>query len=156
MPRGATGAYFAVTAGMRRALIVAALFSTFAFSGCRANVGGQEQSPERARDALNARRTSAPLAPPAPASAPDASARKPVAPRSHAENDLDRAVHLELDRAFSLDPTFKDQNIRVVVHAGEVTLTGTVKAEKEREKANEVAMNVPGVRSVANALRVSE
>ena len=139
---------------MRRAVLVAAWFSTLAFGGCRANVGGQEQSPQSAPDALNAPRTSAPLAPPAPASAQDAS--KPVAPRSHAENDLDRAVHLELDRAFSLDPTFKDQNIRVVVHAGEVTLTGTVKAEKEREKANEVAMNVPGVRSVANALRVSE
>jgi len=74
----------------------------------------------------------------------------------HSENDIDRAVHLELDRAFSLDPTFKDQDIRIVVNAGDVRLTGTVKAEKQREKANEVAMNVPGVRSVANALRVSE
>ena len=74
----------------------------------------------------------------------------------HAENDIDRAVHLELDRAFLLEPTFKDQDIRIGVNAGDVTLTGTVKAEKQREKANEVAMNVPGVRSVANALRVSE
>ena len=138
---------------MRRALIVAAWFSTLAFGGCRANVGGQEQSPQSAPHVPNAPRA---FAPPAPPSAQDGSARKPVAPRLHSENDIDRAVHLELDRAFSLDPTFKDQDIRIVVNAGDVRLTGTVKAEKQREKANEVAMNVPGVRSVANALRVSE
>src|SRR5438034_11707441 len=100
---------------MRRALIVAAWFSTLAFGGCRANVGGQEQSPQSAPHAPNAPRA---FAPPAPPSAQDGSARKPVAPRLHAENDIDRAVHLELDRAFSLDPTFKDQDIRIVVNAG--------------------------------------
>jgi len=42
------------------------------------------------------------------------------------------------------------------VDGWDVTLTGDVKTEPERRKANELVMNVPGVKSVANALRVSE
>jgi len=72
------------------------------------------------------------------------------------ENDIDRAVHIEIDHAFSFEPVLKDQTIHIIVDDGDVTLTGTVKTETQREKANELAINVPGVRSVANAVRVSE
>ena len=62
---------------------------------------------------------------------------------------------MQLDKAFSEDPTLKDRDISFSVDQGDVTLTGDVHTETERRKANEVVMNVPGVKSVANALRVS-
>ena len=79
----------------------------------------------------------------------------PTATRARVESDADRALHAELDRAYARDANLKDQNVTFTVDSGDVTLTGSVRTEREREKANEVAINVPGVRSVANALRVS-
>jgi osmotically-inducible protein OsmY len=72
-----------------------------------------------------------------------------------AETDLDRTIRVQLDKSFSDEPSLKDRDISFSVDGGDVTLTGTVRTETARRKANEVAMNVPGVRSVANALRVS-
>jgi osmotically-inducible protein OsmY len=63
---------------------------------------------------------------------------------------------VQLDKEFSVDPNLKDRNISFSVDGWDVTLTGVVKTEIERRKANELVMNVPGVKSVANALRVSE
>jgi hypothetical protein len=125
-------------------LTVAAAVSTLAVGACRANVGGQEPSNAATAQTM------------APSSAPHEPARPVPAVRPRAENDMDRAVHAELDRAFALDANLKDQAISFTVDSGDVTLTGSVKTVKQREKANEVAMNVSGVRSVANVLRVSE
>jgi len=63
---------------------------------------------------------------------------------------------VQLDKAFSDDPNLKDRDIGFSVDGWDVTLTGDVKTETERRKANDLVMNVPGVKSVANALRVSE
>jgi hypothetical protein len=123
-----------------RVFIVMAAISGLALGGCRANLGGQERSGSEPAQEMTAKL----LTPPAP-----------VMQAAHVENDIDRAVHMELDHAFSDDPNLKGQNIIFVVDEGDVRLTGTVKTEKQREKANEVAINVAGVRSVANLLRVS-
>jgi hypothetical protein len=125
-------------------LAVAAAVLTLALGGCRANVVGQEAS--RAA-------TAQPIAAPSSHHAPGH--RAPSATQTRVESDADRAVRGELDRAFARDANLKGQNVIFTVDSGDVTLTGNVKTEKEREKANEVAINVPGVRSVANALRVS-
>jgi BON domain-containing protein len=71
------------------------------------------------------------------------------------ETDLDRTIRVQLDKSFSDDPSLKDRDITFSIQGGDVTLTGTVRTETERRKANLVTMNVPGVKSVANALRVS-
>jgi hypothetical protein len=123
--------------------LVATAISILALAACRANIGGQELSPAAAVQTT------------APPSVPHAPAQPPAAVQPHAETDVDRAVHTELDRAFALDANLKDQAISAMVDGGDVTLTGSVQTAKEREKANEVAMNVPGVRSVANVLKVS-
>jgi osmotically-inducible protein OsmY len=62
---------------------------------------------------------------------------------------------VQLDKSIADEPSLKHRDISFSVDGGDVTLTGTVRTEAERRKANEVVMNVPGVRSVANALRVS-
>jgi len=76
-------------------------------------------------------------------------------PPGRAETDLERTVRVQLVDAFSEEPSLKGRDLRLSVDAGEVTVTGVVRSDAEREKINEVAMNVPGVRSVANALRVA-
>jgi osmotically-inducible protein OsmY len=124
-------------------LTVAAAVSTLAVGACRANVDGQEPSNAASAQSMT------------PSSTPREPARPIPAVQTRGENDMERAVHAELDRAFALDANLKDQAISFTVDSGDVTLTGSVRTVKQREKANEVAMNVPGVRSVANVLRVS-
>ena len=72
------------------------------------------------------------------------------------ETDLERSIRVQVDKAFSDDPNLKDRDISLGVDGWDVTLTGDVQTETERRKANELVMNVPGVKSVANALRISE
>lgn len=126
-------------------LIAAATASTLAVGARRVTVGGQEPS-----NAVSASAHTMTLS-----STPNEPAHTIPAVQTRGENDVERALHSELDRAFGLDATLKDQPISFTVDSGNVTLTGSVKTVKQREKANEVAMNVPGVRSVANVLRVS-
>jgi BON domain-containing protein len=127
-------------------LIVAATVSTLGLGACRANVSGEERS-----NAAPAQTMPASFPPRAPATHP----ALPVA-QTRTESAVDRAVHAELDHAFAQDANLKGQDISFTVDRGDIMLTGNVKTEKQREMANEVAMTVPGVRSVANALRVSQ
>lgn len=71
------------------------------------------------------------------------------------ETDMERAIRKELTRAIDQDPLLKDRQIIFVIDDGDVSVTGLVQTETERRRINELAMAVPGVRSVANALRVS-
>jgi BON domain-containing protein len=136
------GQKFAVsTDGFRmrpsHALVLAVLVSTLTLGACRANLSSQEQTP-------------------APKVYTIAVARqKPAAARAHLENDVDRAIRIELEGVLSRDPMLKDQDINFIVDGGDVTTTGHVKTIQERERVNQLAMGVPGVRSVSNALRVS-
>lgn len=76
-------------------------------------------------------------------------------PPALAENDLVRTIRVQLDKSISEEPSLKNRDIIFSVDDGDVTVTGNVRSDAEREKTNEIAMNVPGVRSVANALRIS-
>jgi hypothetical protein len=71
------------------------------------------------------------------------------------ENPADRIIRRDLDEAIAQDPGLKEREISFSVDNGDITVTGTVRTEEEREKINELGMGVRGVRSVANALRVS-
>src|SRR5229473_137001 len=113
-------------------LAVAAAVLTLALVACRANVVGQEAPRAATPQPMTAASPQAPTHP------------GPSANRTRGESAADRAVHAELDRAFARDANLKGQNVSFTVDSGDVTLTGNVKTEKEREKANEVAINVPG------------
>jgi hypothetical protein len=76
----------------------------------------------------------------------------PVVP----ENPGDRLIRRDLNLAISNDPLLRERQISFLVSNGDVSVTGIVKDEGERKKINDLAMNITGVKSVANALRISE
>jgi osmotically-inducible protein OsmY len=50
---------------------------------------------------------------------------------------------------------FDPQTISVAIHAGEVTLTGTVRSERELKMAGAAAWAEPGVTNVVNQLTIA-
>ena len=72
------------------------------------------------------------------------------------ENPADRGIRRSLTDAIAQDPALKDREISFIVTNGDVNVTGTVRTEEERKKINDLALNIDGVKSVANGLRVEE
>jgi hypothetical protein len=66
--------------------------------------------------------------------------------------DLDRLADEQLaarvEQALAADPALRNAVIEAEVHAGQVTLKGTVPTFRERARAIELALTVPGVKSV--------
>ena len=71
-------------------------------------------------------------------------------------NPADLGIRRELDLAISRDAELRGGEISYIVANGDVSVTGTVRTEEERRKMNDLAMNIVGVKSIANALRVAE
>jgi len=94
----------------------------------------------------------------------DATARAPIssdgapAPVAVAvpDNPIDKAIRRDLNLAISRDADLKNQRISFIVANGDVSVTGTVETEEERRRMNDLAMDVPGVKSVANALLIAQ
>ena len=72
------------------------------------------------------------------------------------DNPADKAIRRELNLAIARDPELNKRRISFIVANGDVSVNGTVASEEERTKINELAMNVPGVKSIANALLIAE
>lgn len=72
------------------------------------------------------------------------------------ENAEDRGIRRNLSLAIAQDPSLKERQISFLVSNGDVSVTGVVDTEGERKKVNELAMGITGVKSVANALRISQ
>lgn len=72
------------------------------------------------------------------------------------DNAADREIRRQLDSAIAADPQLKNRHITFLVTNGDVSVTGEVRTEKERRRINELAMEISGVKSVANALRVDD
>lgn len=72
------------------------------------------------------------------------------------QNPGDRTIRRELNFAIDSDSDLTDRDISFIVSNGDVRVTGIVQTEAERERINHLAMRIPGVKSVANALRISE
>jgi osmotically-inducible protein OsmY len=75
-------------------------------------------------------------------------------PKMVPENPADRGIRRDLGMAIAQDDDLKHRDISFIVTNGDVNVTGTVKNEQERERINELALHIDGVKSVANALRV--
>ena len=71
-----------------------------------------------------------------------------------ADEELERLVGEALEREPSLEDDFPGIFVNVV--AGAVTLWGEVSTEADRERAQTIAEQIPGVRKVINALKVRE
>jgi osmotically-inducible protein OsmY len=68
---------------------------------------------------------------------------------------LDRTIRRELNFAIGRDPELKKRNLSFIVGNGDISVTGVVRNESERERINALAWSIPGVKSIANAVRVS-
>jgi hypothetical protein len=77
----------------------------------------------------------APEAPPAPAPPPD-------------PGQVDLQLAALVEQRLAADPMLQSAVIEAEVHAGQVTLKGTVPTFRERARAIELALQVPGVKSV--------
>jgi osmotically-inducible protein OsmY len=69
---------------------------------------------------------------------------------------VDRTIRRDLNAAIAQHAELNQREISFHVVNGDVSVTGTVRSEDERKKVNELAMNIAGVKSVANALRIAE
>ena len=72
------------------------------------------------------------------------------------DNPSDREIRRRLNLAISQDDGLKGRDISFIVANGDVSVSGTVLTEAERKKINELAMNIGGVKSVANGLLIAE
>ena len=73
-----------------------------------------------------------------------------------AESEADLGIRRAFSLAIRQDPGLKDRQITFFVTNGDVSVTGVVRNEDERKRINDLAMNIIGVKSIANALRISE
>jgi osmotically-inducible protein OsmY len=62
--------------------------------------------------------------------------------------DTDRQLAARVESALAGDPALRDAVIEAEAQDGRVTLTGTVPTFRERTRAIERALQVPGVKSV--------
>jgi osmotically-inducible protein OsmY len=69
------------------------------------------------------------------------------------QNDDDRRIRRALSLNF--DRRLPEGGVNFIVRNGDVSVTGIVRTESDRERINNLAMAVAGVKSVANAVRVS-
>lgn len=106
-------------------------------AGCGASTATQERTPEP----LHVETAPVATAPPAVAVP---------------ENPIDRNIRRDLSSVIAADADLKHREISFIVSNGDVNVTGIVRTEEERRKINDLAMNIEGVKSVANALRVEE
>jgi BON domain len=83
--------------------------------------------------------------PPVAVPAPEAPAA-PAPPPDPGQVDLQLAALVE--QRLAADPMLQSAVIEAEVHAGQVTLKGTVPTFRERARAIELALQVPGVKSV--------
>ena len=122
---------------MSRAFVLIVAVAGMWAAGCGAATATQERTPEP---------LSVETAPAAPA--PSAVAVP--------EDPMDRNIRRDLSSVIAAEADLKHRQISFIVTNGDVSVTGTVRTEEERKKINELAMNIDGVKSVANALRVGE
>lgn len=84
---------------------------------------------------------------------PKSAEKENIAKSPGAADDVE--LNIKVQTALSANPTLKHLPIIVQTDAGVVTLSGTADTPDKRNQAEQVAMNVSGVKSVENKLAVS-
>lgn len=128
------GPDFATCMGSMARLIFVVVAIGAVSVGCSANTATQERQP----DPMRAQAVSTP----APLTVPD--------------NHADRSIRRDLSLAIARHADLHNREISFIVTNGDIRVTGVVRTEDERRKINDLAMNIDGVKSVSNALRVAE
>ena len=85
----------------------------------------------------------------------DLVARPEFQPTPESQGILDDlALGSHVEAVLMHDPNVWVENLRVVAHGGEVTLSGQVLADEDREVAEDAAQRIAGVRAVRNEVAV--
>jgi hyperosmotically inducible protein len=120
------------------------LFLTVALGGC--NVGRDAQDGERAAAADSSR----------PSARADSAARPAPTPAPEsAPTAQDAALASQIETAIKAETALHGAAIAVKVADGVATLSGSTKDPDLRSMAAQIALSVPGVRSVRNELTLS-
>jgi osmotically-inducible protein OsmY len=69
-------------------------------------------------------------------------------------DDLDGAISKNLDRMIDNDPTLKQRDINFEVTNGMVAIKGEVRSADEKNRVGEMTKAAPGVKDVANGLKI--
>jgi hyperosmotically inducible protein len=77
---------------------------------------------------------------------------RPGSERTLGESLDDRALEVRLRLAFSLDRNLDGADLKVKAYRREVTLTGEVRSERQREETLRIARDLPGVTGVTDRL----
>ena len=120
----------------RLLLLVVVVIAVTASIGCRADTAAQERHPETSIRAGAVTTASAAISVP--------------------QHPADKHIRRDLRLAIARDTDLRNRLISFIVTNGDVSVTGTVRTEQERRKINDLAMNIGGVKSVANALLVAD
>jgi len=104
--------------------------------GCGANTASQERQPDTPIRAKAITRAASAISVP--------------------QSPTDMGIRRDLNVAIARDSDLRNRRINFIVANGDVSVTGTVRTENERRKINDLAMNIGGVKSVANALLIAE
>jgi osmotically-inducible protein OsmY len=75
-------------------------------------------------------------------------------PTAAAQGSSDDRIYDQVRLRLAADRDVKGGAIQVEVHDGVVTLTGTLKEEKQKIKAERITRKVKGVKKVVNQLQV--
>lgn len=67
---------------------------------------------------------------------------------------IDERIHRDVEQLFSDDDVWGGREFEVLVHAGEVRLTGEVFSQAEKDRVTELVAGVTGVTGVVNRLTV--
>jgi len=89
-----------------------------------------------------------PATPPAPPPSVVAPPPPPPLPAPEAEQLADEQLAARVEQTLAADPALRSAVIEAEAHAGQVTLKGVVPTFRERARAIELALQVPGVKSV--------
>jgi len=124
---------------MARLLFFAAALAVSSSAGCGASTATQERGPDTSTHP--SLRTDVPAV---------------ISTIAVPQNPVDRHIRRALNLAITQDAHLQNRAISFIVTNGDVSVTGTVRTEDERRKINDMAMNIGGVKSVANALLIAE
>ncbi|MGB8508362.1 MAG: BON domain-containing protein [Pyrinomonadaceae bacterium] len=99
--------------------------------------------------------SSAPVIIQQPAAPPVTTAAPPASSSAANQND-DPTLQLKIDKAFSDDTDMANASVNATVVNGKVMLMGTVKTDDLKRRAEKLAYQIKGVRSVDNKITVDE
>src|SRR5919109_3517248 len=82
------------------------------------------------------------------------SEKTPPTASDQSENEGDRKITQQIRQAVTKDDSLSTsaQNVKIITQDGKVTLRGTVKSDREKQKIGETAKKASGVKNVENLL----